>query len=34
LSELRAGLGQGDVIDALFNDAGRWRAELMKSTSS
>jgi prephenate dehydrogenase len=34
LSELRAGLGQGDVIDALFNDAGRWRAELMKSPAS
>ena len=30
LTELRAGLSNGEAIDAIFADAGRWRAELMK----
>jgi prephenate dehydrogenase len=30
LTELRAGLRQGDAIDAIFDEAARWRAELMK----
>jgi prephenate dehydrogenase len=31
LSELRTGLAQREVIESLFSDAGRWRAELMKT---
>jgi hypothetical protein len=27
----RDGPAQGKVIDALFDEAGRWRAELMKT---
>jgi prephenate dehydrogenase len=30
LTELRAGLEGGPSIDAVFDEAGRWRAELMK----
>jgi prephenate dehydrogenase len=30
LSDLRSDLLQAEVIDAVFDDAGRWRAELMK----
>jgi prephenate dehydrogenase len=30
LTELRADLEHGDAIDAVFGEAGRWRAELMK----
>lgn len=30
LTELRADLSQGDALEAVFEDAGRWRAELMK----
>ena len=30
LSELRSDLLRAEVIDAVFDDAGRWRAELMK----
>jgi prephenate dehydrogenase len=30
LSELRSDLQRAEVIDAVFDDAGRWRAELMK----
>ena len=30
LSDLRSDLLQSEVIDAVFDDAGRWRAELMK----
>jgi prephenate dehydrogenase len=30
LGTARAGLRDGDAIDALFDEAGRWRAELMK----
>jgi prephenate dehydrogenase len=30
LTELRADLEHGDAIDAIFGDAARWRAELMK----
>ncbi len=30
LTELRADLEHGDAIAAIFDDAGRWRAELMK----
>jgi prephenate dehydrogenase len=33
LTALRAGLSQEDVIDALFDEAGRWRAELMKGNT-
>ncbi len=31
LTLLRAGLRSGDAIDTLFEDASRWRAELMKT---
>ena len=31
LSEMRADLERAEVIDAVFNDAAHWRAELMKS---
>ena len=31
LTEVRAGLARGEVIDALFDEAGRWRTELMKT---
>lgn len=30
LSDLRSDLDRAEVIDAVFGDAGRWRAELMK----
>jgi prephenate dehydrogenase len=30
LSELRSDLERSEVVDAVFEDAGRWRAELMK----
>jgi len=30
LTELRAGLERGDVVETIFEDAARWRAELMK----
>jgi prephenate dehydrogenase len=30
LQEMRAGLERGDGIDRFFEDAARWRAELMK----
>jgi prephenate dehydrogenase len=30
LSEMRASLGEGTAVEALFDEAGRWRAELMK----
>ena len=30
LSELRAGLQSGAAVDRVFEDAARWRAELMK----
>ncbi len=30
LSDLRSDLQRAEVIDAVFDDAGRWRAELMK----
>jgi prephenate dehydrogenase len=30
LSELRADLERGDAVEAIFDEAGRWRAELMK----
>jgi len=30
LTELRADLEEGGAIDAIFDEAGRWRAELMK----
>ena len=30
LTELRADLQRGDAIDTIFDDAARWRAELMK----
>ena len=30
LSEMRSDLQRAEVIDAVFNDAARWRAELMK----
>jgi len=30
LSELRADLGSGRTVDRVFDDAGKWRAELMK----
>ena len=30
LSEMRADLDRAEVIDAVFNDAAHWRAELMK----
>jgi prephenate dehydrogenase len=30
LTELRADLTRGEAIDAIFGDAARWRAELMK----
>jgi prephenate dehydrogenase len=30
LTELRADLEHGDAIDTIFDEAGRWRAELMK----
>jgi prephenate dehydrogenase len=30
LSEMRSNLQRGDTIDAIFDEAGRWRAELMK----
>ena len=30
LSELRSDLERAEVIDAVFDDAGRWRAELMR----
>ena len=30
LSDLRSDLLRAEVIDAVFDDAGRWRAELMK----
>lgn len=30
LTDIRAGLQRGDTIDRLFEDAARWRAELMK----
>ena len=30
LSEMRASLGNGTAIETLFDEAGRWRAELMK----
>lgn len=30
LTELRGNLGQGDVVEAVFVNAARWRAELMK----
>ena len=30
LTELRAGLREGNTIDAIFDEAARWRAELMK----
>jgi prephenate dehydrogenase len=31
LTELRAHLEHGDAIEQIFNDAGRWRAELMRT---
>ena len=31
LGDLRAGLDGGEVMDAVFNDAARWRADLIKS---
>jgi prephenate dehydrogenase len=31
LRKVRAGLAGGEVVDALFDEAGRWRAELMKT---
>jgi prephenate dehydrogenase len=34
LSELRAGLNSGRVVDEIFDDAARWRAELMKGRES
>ena len=30
LTELRAGLGREDVVEKIFHEAARWRAELMK----
>jgi prephenate dehydrogenase len=30
LTQLRGGLQQGGVVDALFAEAAKWRAELMK----
>ena len=30
LSDMRSDLQRAEVIDAVFNDAARWRAELMK----
>jgi prephenate dehydrogenase len=30
LTELRSGLRRGETIDAIFDEAARWRAELMK----
>ena len=34
LSELRADLNSGRVVDEIFDDAARWRAELMKGRES
>ena len=34
LTRLRAGLAEGDTIDALFEDAARWRAELLNTGRS
>lgn len=34
LSELRADLSSGRVVDEIFDDAARWRAELMKGRES
>jgi prephenate dehydrogenase len=31
LTELRSGLERGEAIDAIFDEAARWRGELMKS---
>jgi prephenate dehydrogenase len=30
LSEMRSDLQRAEIIDAVFTDAARWRAELMK----
>jgi prephenate dehydrogenase len=30
LTALRAGLEHGDAVDTIFDEAARWRAELMK----
>ena len=34
LSELRANLKSGDTVDEVFDDAAKWRAELMKGRES
>jgi prephenate dehydrogenase len=34
LQQLRAGLADGDTVDAVFANAARWRAELMKGRES
>jgi prephenate dehydrogenase len=34
LSELRANLQSGDTVDEVFDDAAKWRAELMKGRES
>jgi prephenate dehydrogenase len=34
LSELRADLESGEIVDDVFDDAARWRAELMKGRES
>ena len=34
LTELRADLQSGRVVDEIFDDAARWRAELMKGRES
>jgi prephenate dehydrogenase len=34
LQQLRAGLADGDTVDAVFQKAARWRAELMKGRES
>jgi prephenate dehydrogenase len=34
LQQLRAGLTDGDIVDAVFENAARWRAELMKGRES
>jgi hypothetical protein len=30
LSEMRSDLERAEIIDAVFDDAGRWRSDLMK----
>jgi prephenate dehydrogenase len=30
LSEMRSELDRAEIVDAMFDDAARWRAELMK----